>query len=237
MKALLLAGGRGKRLGSHTADCNKSLLEYNGKVLIEHSLDNACAAGVEEIVILVGYRAEDIINRYGTSYNGTRIQYTIQWDRKGLVHAVECATEALDGHDFMLFLADEIMYGPRHQEMVRLFDSEDLFAVCGVVHQPNKEYISKTYAIIEGENRDVYRLIEKPRNPFNNVMGTGNCIFRNSILSYIEETPINHQRNEKELVDLIQCAIDDGHKVRAFDICDKYVNVNTPEDVIEAGIQ
>ncbi len=47
----------------------------------------------------------------------------------------------------------------------------------------------------------------------------------------MEVTPINQSRQEKELPDLIQCAIDDGHMVKAFDIGDGYVNINTPEDI------
>ena len=43
--------------------------------------------------------------------------------------------------------------------------------------------------------------------------------------------PINQNRREKELPDLIQCAIDDGEDVRSFDIGEGYVNINTPDDI------
>ena len=62
-------------------------------------------------------------------------------------------------------------------------------------------------------------------------MGTGNCIFRNEIFDFIPYTPINYFRKEKELPDLIQCAIDDGKEVQMFFISAKYVNINTPEDI------
>jgi glucose-1-phosphate thymidylyltransferase/bifunctional UDP-N-acetylglucosamine pyrophosphorylase/glucosamine-1-phosphate N-acetyltransferase len=68
----------------------------------------------------------------------------------------------------------------------------------------------------------------------NNLMGTGNCILKNEILNYIPQTPINQKRGEKELVDLIQCAIDEGHVVKSFLICDRYFNVNFPQDIKEA---
>jgi dTDP-glucose pyrophosphorylase len=64
-------------------------------------------------------------------------------------------------------------------------------------------------------------------------MGTGNCVFKNEILSYIEHTPINQKRKEKELPDLIQCAIDDGHIIRSFEICDEYANVNSITELKE----
>ena len=65
----------------------------------------------------------------------------------------------------------------------------------------------------------------------NNIMGTGNCVFKNRIFEYIRYTPINHQRGEKELPDLIQSAIDDGQLVKIFDIGGNYINVNTVEDL------
>ncbi len=63
-------------------------------------------------------------------------------------------------------------------------------------------------------------------------MGTGNCIFRNEIFDYISFTPINQTRGEKELVDMIQCSIDEGEKVKSFNIGKGYININTEEDLI-----
>ena len=63
-------------------------------------------------------------------------------------------------------------------------------------------------------------------------MGTGDCVFRNGIFNYIDVTPIHHEREEKELPDLIQCAIDDGGKtVKSFMICDRYSNINSEDDI------
>ena len=199
MKALILAAGRGRRLGSQSTEHNKCMLPMFGRPLIEYSLENAVRAGADEIVIVVGYRAEQIINAYGIEHRGVRMQYVLQEDPRGLVHAIECSEEAIGGRDFMLFLADEIR---------------------------------KTYAVIE-DDRDqrIYRLIEKPRRPPNQMRGTGNCIFRSRIFEYVPLTPINQNRQERELPDLIQCAIDDGLAVKSFDIGDGYVNINTPDDI------
>ena len=65
-------------------------------------------------------------------------------------------------------------------------------------------------------------------------MGTGNCVMRSDIFNYIERTPINNERNEKELPDLIQCAIDEGRIIKHFNIGDGYFNINTPEDIVLA---
>ena len=235
MKALILAAGRGSRLGEHPDDGNKCMLRLFGKPLVEYSLENAVGAGVEEVVMVVGHQAEAIINAFGIDFQGVRIRYVIQDKPGGLVHAIETAADSMEGHDFMLFLADEILWQPRHVPMLELFESEELFVVCGVVDENDRDQIRKTYALIEDErDRRIYRLIEKPRRPPSNVRGTGNCIFRSEILEYVALTPINQSRGEKELPDLIQCAIDDGHPVRAFDIGDGHVNINTPDDIVQA---
>ena len=208
------------------------MLRMFGMPLVQYSLENAVRAAVSEIILVVGYRADAIVNEFGNDFKGVPIRYATQNDPKGLVHAIESASGFIDRSDFMLLLADEILWNPHHADMLRLFREESLFAVCGVVDEPNREEIRKTYALIEDErDRRIYRLIEKPRNPPNTSRGTGNCIFRASILDYVAETPINQNRKEKELPDLIQCAIDDGHIVKAFNIGDGYVNINTPADI------
>lgn len=236
MKALILAGGRGKRLEGISDSQNKCMLMLKGKRLIEYSLGNAVNADVDEIIIVVGYKAEDIINAYGIHYNGKPVRYVIQWEQRGLVHAIECSMDAIGNDDFMLFLGDEILANPKHRLMLEKFHKEDLFGVCGVVVEKERSRISKTYAIVQDGDHRIYRLIEKPRMPLNNLMGTGNCVFKNELLSYIEHTPINQKRGEKELPDLIQCAVDEGNIVKSFIICDGYTNINSEEDLREAEL-
>lgn len=231
MKALILAGGRGNRLNEILTNKNKCMTVVHGRPVIEYSLDIAVNIEVDEIIIVVGYKAEEIINVYGTVYKNKRLKYVVQQEQKGLVHAIECSKDILMGDDFILLLGDEILINPRHKELIKEFKNDETFAICGVLKVEDKSFIKRTYSIVQDSNNVIYRLIEKPRNPLNNLMGTGNCIFKNEILSYIEYTPIHHERKEKELPDLIQCAIDDGKLVKLFIICDKYTNINSREDI------
>jgi len=238
MKALILAGGRGKRLGKISEGSNKCMIKVFGKPLLEYSLDSVAALdGVTEIIILVGYRAEDIINKYGNSYKNKIIRYVIQWEQMGLVDAIEWAKESIGNEDFILFLGDEFMLNPRHQKMIEQFKNEKLFGFCGVVNVTDKGMIKKTYSVVQGKDNRIQKLVEKPKNPANNIMGTGNCIFKNEIFSYIPKTPVNPERGERELPDLVGAAINDGKIIKSFIICDNYINVNTMKelDLLHSG--
>ncbi len=241
MKALILAGGRGSRLNEFTKDKNKSMIELFGKPLIEYNLEHAFEAGVSEIVVVVGYRKEDIVKHVGREYRGIKVSYVVQKEQRGLVHAIECAKGAIEDSDFFLMLGDEILINAKIKDMVKRFKKVDLFAVCGIVLEDDKSIIGKTYSVMVNEVGRVFRLIEKPRFPINNIKGSGHCILKNEVLDYIERTPINMNRSERELVDMIQLVVDEGKKVEIFRLSEKYVNVNSYEDlkfvegVIKAG--
>lgn len=234
MKALILAGGRGRRLKEVCEDKNKCMVEIGGKPLIEYSLDCASKIDVSEIIIVVGYKAEQIINRYENKYKGKLIRYVVQKEQKGLVHAIECTEEAINKEDFMLMLGDELMVRPKHSEMIKKYNNENLFSLLGVVKVENKNLIKKTYAVSQGEDGRIFRLIGKPSSPMNNIMGMGNCIFKNEIFSHISQTPINQKSGEKELIDLIQHSIDEQNMTKSFILCDRYFNVNSKREIKEA---
>jgi dTDP-glucose pyrophosphorylase len=232
MKALVLAAGKGKRLENVTQSKNKCMINFNGEPIIADLLSDLSGVGsIEEIVIVVGYQAEEIINYFGTSYQGKKIKYVIQPELRGLVNAIECARSTIDGADFLLALGDEVMIKPNRQEFIHEFRNRDWFALLGAVWVDNKDLIKKTYTFISDDQKQVYRLIEKPRKPLNHLMGTGNVVFKNQIYDYIELTPIHPERGEKELPDLLQVLIDDGHKVGYGKICDQYENLNTVNDL------
>jgi glucose-1-phosphate thymidylyltransferase/bifunctional UDP-N-acetylglucosamine pyrophosphorylase/glucosamine-1-phosphate N-acetyltransferase len=230
MKALILAGGRGSRLEDWTKERNKSMIKLYEKPLIENNLDHAVDIGVSEIILVCCYKPEEIRKYIGNEYKGVKVRYIIEKEGRGLVSAIENAKEELGKSDFILMLADEILIEANLREMIRKFKKEELFAVCGIIYEEDKLSIAKTYTAMVNEKNRAFRLIEKPKVKINNIKGTGHCVLKNEILNYIERTPINAIRGQKELVDLIQVAIDDGKKVCVYPVTKEYVNVNTKED-------
>lgn len=232
MKALILAAGKAVRLSQHLQNYQKCMVRIGDKPVAQLSFDNAVEAGVTELIVVVANETDELVGVFGDRYRDVPIRYVVQSERRGLVHAIECASATIAGDDFMLFLADEVMRKPRHREMVQAFYRDEAFVLVGIVPQPDTAQIRKTYSVLHHPgDAKVYRLVEKPRVPINQLQGTGNLVFRGAILKYLPITPVNPVRGERDLTDLVQCAIDDGRNVQWFEVGADYVNINEPDDI------
>lgn len=67
MKIVILAAGMGKRMLSLTANKHKCLLEINGKPIIRHQLDEIRKLGIKDILLVCGYRMDDLEKYLGNS--------------------------------------------------------------------------------------------------------------------------------------------------------------------------
>jgi UDP-N-acetylglucosamine diphosphorylase / glucose-1-phosphate thymidylyltransferase / UDP-N-acetylgalactosamine diphosphorylase / glucosamine-1-phosphate N-acetyltransferase / galactosamine-1-phosphate N-acetyltransferase len=77
MQAVILAAGRGTRMGSLTETVPKPMLHVAGKTLLQHKFD-ILRESVSEIVVVVGYLKEVIESAYGHSYQGVPLTYVVQ---------------------------------------------------------------------------------------------------------------------------------------------------------------
>lgn len=60
MRAIILSAGRGSRLGALTTDRPKCLIDLSGRTLLDWQLDHLAAAGVDEFVIVTGFRDDQV---------------------------------------------------------------------------------------------------------------------------------------------------------------------------------
>ncbi|MFT4560770.1 MAG: MurNAc alpha-1-phosphate uridylyltransferase [Gammaproteobacteria bacterium] len=74
---MILAAGRGSRMGELTSDLPKPLLRIDGKTLIEHQIERLRAGGFDELVVNLAYRGEQISQHLGDgSQFGVSIAYS-----------------------------------------------------------------------------------------------------------------------------------------------------------------
>lgn len=107
MQAVMMAAGRGSRMGDLVKDRPKPMLEVAGKTLLEHKFV-ALPDVVDEIILVVGYLADVITNAYGDSYAGKKIRYVTQENPvAGTMDALMQAKPLLTGK-FLVMNGDNI---------------------------------------------------------------------------------------------------------------------------------
>ncbi len=104
MKAIILAAGRGSRMGEHTDDKPKCLTLLNNKPLIEYQINALRKAGIEEIGIVTGFKSEEL-EKYGDKHFHNSI-----WSNTNMYYSLLCAKEWLENGDAIISYAD-IFYG------------------------------------------------------------------------------------------------------------------------------
>ena len=104
MKAIIIAAGQGSRLRPHTAKRPKCMVEINGRSLLERQIDGYRAAGIEDIVVIRGYRRKQI------QLKGVRYIDNVDYKNNNILESLFTAEEELTG-DVIVSYGD-IVYHP-----------------------------------------------------------------------------------------------------------------------------
>ena len=232
-KAVLLAAGRGTRLGSLTADRPKPLLEVAGSPLIAHIVGGMIKSGVREFVVVSGHLAQQIeqwCTTFATQNPGVTIQTIRQQHLNGTAGAMLAARSLLAGEDrFMFGWGDILMDGanyPRFAAASHRVDCDLLLAV-NDIDDP-----WRGAAVYVDPEMRVTRLIEKP--PPGTSSTRWNCagLFSASpsLFDYLDRLAPS-SRGELELPQAIAAMIAAGRMVRAFEVQGFWSDVGTADDL------
>src|SRR5260370_41458258 len=94
MKAVILAAGKGTRMRELTNSLPKPMLKVQGKPILEHILAGLSGAGIRDVFIVTGYRAEVVEDHFGGGKPlGMRIAYGRQAVQDGTGQAPELDKE------------------------------------------------------------------------------------------------------------------------------------------------
>lgn len=110
MQAIILAAGKGSRLGSYTKENTKCMLEVNGEKLIDKSLKNLSAVGITKLVLVVGYQKDNLIEYLGDKKYGIDIIYVDNpiYDTTNNIYSLYLARDYLKNDDTLLLESDLI---------------------------------------------------------------------------------------------------------------------------------
>lgn len=109
MRAMILAAGRGERMGQLTADTPKPLLRVGDHYLIEYAIHQLVRAGIHEIVINVSYRGEQIKSVLGNgAHYGVDLIYSEEAERLETGGGIFKALPLLGDQPFIVLSSDII---------------------------------------------------------------------------------------------------------------------------------
>lgn len=189
MDAVILAGGKGRRLGKLTKNLPKPLIKIGNKPLIEHQVNLLKNYGFDKIWILSGYLGEKIKDYAGDGSKwSVKIKHIIESKLLGTAGALK----QLDGkinRDFMVFSGD-VMLDMDLKRLVKFHKSKTGNMATIVVH-PNDHPSDSDLVDVDKNYKVTSFLIRRnktqPKNLiFRNLANTGVFIFSPKLFRYIE---------------------------------------------------
>lgn len=164
MQAIILAAGMGKRLGEYTHDNTKCMLEVNGIRLIDRALDTLKEVKVTKVVLVVGYKGQNVKNYVGSEYQGIPIEYVENpiYDKTNNIYSLYLAKDFMTEEDTLL-LESDIIFAPSVIE--KLVDDE----------RPNLALVDKYESWMDGtvvtldKDQKITRFIDKSGFDFSEI--------------------------------------------------------------------
>ena len=182
MKALILAAGEGTRLRPLTYKIPKPLIDVCGRPIVGYALEQLYQK-VDELILVIGYKGEQIKEYFGAEYKGVKITYKMQEKQLGTAHAVNCAREQLkDEEEFLLLMGDNIYA----KNDVHRCLGDNLCVLVAEVKEPQKFGI-----VIPDAQGYLREIIEKPENPQSNLANTALYKLSGEIFDEIDKLKVS----------------------------------------------
>jgi len=207
MKAVILAAGEGKRLRPITSTRPKPLIPIAGKPLLEHTILGLKAAGIDEILLIVGYKEELIKDYFGDGIDkfNIKIEYITQEEYLGTTHAANYAKDFIKDETFLMMYGDILVDPIVFKEVVEKFHKTKTEGLISLIEVNNPQ----EFGIITLNSKGyVEKITEKPSPELNlgNLANAGIFIFDSLIFKAIDMTE-KSVRDEYEFTDSMELLI------------------------------
>jgi len=193
MQAVILAAGEGTRVRPLTKSRPKGLIPVANRPIIEYIIRALHQAGIREIIVVAGYRREQVTRFLNELDHG--IEVVVQEKQLGTAHALKCAEPLIKGN-FLLLPGDNYI---------------DPVSVAKIAKTKNamlvKDHPSPSnFGVVLIRNGCVTEIVEKPEHALSFTVSTGIFSLTPDIFRYIKSN---------DLTETIDCMIADGVKIQA----------------------
>lgn len=240
MKAVILAAGKGTRMGGLTDELPKPMLPVEGRPILEHIITGLREAGISEFCLITGWKADVIEGHFGDGADlGVSITYARQLVQDGTGKAPELAKEFVGDDAFLLTYGDILVKPETYAQMLERWRAGDL---AGLVTVTGSEDVTKGGLFFFDEAFLLKHLVEKPSSEELDALradgwlkdgkpawyNAGIYIFTPTIFEHtarLEKSP----RGEYELTDALSTLLSAGAAVAGVEIAGRWVDVRDPE--------
>lgn len=233
-KGIILAGGSGTRLHPSTFVVSKQLIPVYDKPMVYYPLSTLMLAGIKDILVISTPRD---ISRYeellkdGNRW-GLEISYAVQTEPRGLADAFIVAEQFIANDSPVLILGDNIFYGSRITQELRIGQERNKGATVFVyqVKEPER------YGVIDFDSKgEPLSIEEKPSNPKSNWAVTGLYYYDSQVVD-IAKSLEPSARGELEISSVNQIYLSKGLlKVQKLGRGFAWLDTGSHESLLEAS--
>ena len=222
MQAVVLAAGEGSRMRPLTETVPKPMLPVADRPLCAHTADAAVDAGIDELVVVVGYGADAVRAYFDDTYRGVPVSTVVQGTQRGTADALRAAAARLDG-PFVVLNGDN------------LYDSEGIAALVdalpavAAIEVDNPRHYGVLSTTPDGSR--VTGIVEKPADPPSSLANAGAYALPERALEWLDVD--ESDRGEYEITDVLARAIE-GTAVTPITLS-RWLDVGRPWELLAAN--
>jgi len=223
MQCVILAAGRGTRMDHLCDDCPKPMLPIQGKPKLAYTIEELPSV-IDEVILIVGYLKEQIMDFFGEEYDGKKIRYVEQKELNGTGGAVHLVKDMVQGK-FLVVMGDDLYMKCDLERMMQY----DLSVLVVEVEEAQK------YAVLEvDEDNTLKRIVEVPHTSSSHLVNTAAYVLSEDFFTY----PLVPKSLGSSEVGLPQTLVQmqDKHDIYVEKATD-WFPIGTPEALEEAQIK
>ena len=225
-KVVIAAAGRGTRMLQLSRNKSKHLINVSNKPFLAYLLDNLRRAGYQELILVVGYKAEAMekfLKDYGYQVKLVN-QFEILGEKEyGTLCPLKCVKDIVGEENFLAIYGDNL-YSVKDLEAFNIDDNYNY--VSGFWHQKPEKY-----GVLVSDNGFLKKIVEKPKENMGNLINTGLYKFTPEVFDKILQIKVS-PRGEYELTDAINLLAGE-HKVKIKEIKDYWLDFGNPADIMK----
>ena len=217
---VIMAGGKGERLGALTKNCPKPMLEVNGKPMLEIILEKCIDAGFTNFYLSVNYLKQKVISYFETGEKwGVNISYLEEEEPLGTCGSLKLLPNDLV--DDILVLNGDVLTDLEYDRLMAYHQKScNSMTVCTRSHR-----VRIPFAVMTSSGTKLERSVEKPMYEFQ--VNAGVYILNPKL---IEKIPCEFYN----MTDLVDDLLDSKSAVGVFPIHENWKDIGNPIDFIEA---